>query len=73
MRANCACLIRTDPTRGGGFTVLGMGKLGARELNYSSDVDLVLLYDPAAPIYTEATRAMRSAASRPASRAAWCR
>jgi [glutamine synthetase] adenylyltransferase / [glutamine synthetase]-adenylyl-L-tyrosine phosphorylase len=45
----------SDPTRGGGFTVLGMGKLGARELNYSSDVDLVLLYDPAAPIYTEAT------------------
>ncbi len=37
-----------DPARGGGFTVLGMGKLGARELNYSSDVDLVLLYDPAA-------------------------
>ena len=30
-----------------------MGKLGARELNYSSDVDLMLLYDPAAPIYTE--------------------
>ena len=45
----------TDPTRGGGFTVLGMGKLGARELNYSSDVDLVLLYDPAAAIYTEAS------------------
>ncbi len=44
-----------DPERGGGFTVLGMGKLGARELNYSSDVDLVLLYDPAAPIYTERT------------------
>ncbi len=44
-----------DPTRGGGFTVLGMGKLGARELNYSSDVDLVLLYDPAASIYTEAS------------------
>ena len=31
-----------------GFTVLGMGKLGARELNYSSDIDLVLLYDPVA-------------------------
>ncbi len=30
-----------------GFTVLGMGKLGARELNYSSDIDLVLIYDPA--------------------------
>jgi glutamate-ammonia-ligase adenylyltransferase len=40
---------------GGGFTVLGMGKLGARELNYSSDVDLVLMFDPAAPIYTERT------------------
>ena len=45
----------TDPTRGAGFTVIGMGKLGARELNYSSDVDLVLLYDPAAAIYTEAS------------------
>lgn len=44
-----------QPARGGGFTVLGMGKLGARELNYSSDVDLVLLYDAAAPIYTERT------------------
>src|SRR3984885_5971577 len=55
-----------DPGRGGGFTVLGMGKLGARELNYSSDVDLVLLYDPVAPIYTERTRdhAMGGFASR---------
>jgi glutamate-ammonia-ligase adenylyltransferase len=44
-----------DPEAGGGFTVLGMGKLGARELNYSSDVDLILLYDPAAPIYTDLT------------------
>lgn len=34
------------PGAGSGFVVLGMGKLGARELNYSSDVDLVLLYDP---------------------------
>jgi glutamate-ammonia-ligase adenylyltransferase len=44
-----------NPAAGGGFTVLGMGKLGARELNYSSDIDLVLLFDPAAPIYTERT------------------
>jgi glutamate-ammonia-ligase adenylyltransferase len=44
-----------NPAAGGGFTVLGMGKLGARELNYSSDVDLVLLFDPAAPIYTKRT------------------
>ena len=43
------------PSQASGFTALGMGKLGARELNYSSDVDLVLLYDPAAPIYTERT------------------
>jgi glutamate-ammonia-ligase adenylyltransferase len=34
------------PDRGSGFTVLAMGKLGARELNFSSDVDLILLYDP---------------------------
>jgi [glutamine synthetase] adenylyltransferase / [glutamine synthetase]-adenylyl-L-tyrosine phosphorylase len=44
-----------NPAAGGGFTVLGMGKLGARELNYSSDIDLVLLFDPGAPIYTERT------------------
>jgi [glutamine synthetase] adenylyltransferase / [glutamine synthetase]-adenylyl-L-tyrosine phosphorylase len=31
------------------FTVLGMGKLGADELNYSSDIDLILLYDRDAP------------------------
>jgi glutamate-ammonia-ligase adenylyltransferase len=43
------------PARGSGFVVLGMGKLGAGELNYSSDVDVILLYDPAAPIYTERT------------------
>ncbi len=35
------------PERGSGLIVLGMGKLGARELNYSSDIDLVLLFDPA--------------------------
>ena len=28
-----------------GLIVLGMGKLGARELNYSSDIDLIVLYD----------------------------
>jgi glutamate-ammonia-ligase adenylyltransferase len=29
-----------------GFTILALGKLGSRELNYSSDVDLILLFDP---------------------------
>ncbi len=28
-----------------GFVVLGMGKLGGRELNFSSDIDLVYLYE----------------------------
>ncbi|MDR6291124.1 MULTISPECIES: bifunctional [glutamine synthetase] adenylyltransferase/[glutamine synthetase]-adenylyl-L-tyrosine phosphorylase [Inquilinus] len=28
-----------------GLIVLGMGKLGARELNYSSDIDLIIFYD----------------------------
>jgi glutamate-ammonia-ligase adenylyltransferase len=36
-----------DPERGSGLIVLGMGKLGAHELNYSSDIDLIVLYDPA--------------------------
>jgi glutamate-ammonia-ligase adenylyltransferase len=29
-----------------GLFVLGLGKLGARELNYSSDVDLIVFFDP---------------------------
>ncbi|MBF0250951.1 MAG: bifunctional [glutamine synthetase] adenylyltransferase/[glutamine synthetase]-adenylyl-L-tyrosine phosphorylase [Alphaproteobacteria bacterium] len=35
-----------DPERGSGLVVLGMGKLGGRELNYSSDIDLIILFDP---------------------------
>ncbi|MBT7233407.1 MAG: bifunctional [glutamine synthetase] adenylyltransferase/[glutamine synthetase]-adenylyl-L-tyrosine phosphorylase [Rhodospirillaceae bacterium] len=31
-----------------GLIVLGLGKLGARELNYSSDIDLIILFDPGA-------------------------
>ena len=38
-----------DPEPGSGLFVLGLGKLGGRELNYSSDIDLILLYDPASP------------------------
>lgn len=33
------------PERDCGLIVLAMGKLGARELNYSSDIDLIVLYD----------------------------
>jgi glutamate-ammonia-ligase adenylyltransferase len=45
---------RHDPRatgRGSGLVVLGMGKLGGRELNYSSDIDLMVLYDPTAAAY----------------------
>ena len=28
-----------------GFAVIGMGKLGGHELNYSSDVDLIYVYE----------------------------
>jgi len=37
------------PGAGSGYVVLAMGKMGAHELNYSSDIDLIVLYDPAAP------------------------
>ena len=33
------------PEQDSGFIVLGMGKHGAAELNYSSDIDLVVFYD----------------------------
>jgi glutamate-ammonia-ligase adenylyltransferase len=41
-------LALTDPEKPGeasGFVLLAMGKHGARELNYSSDVDLIALHD----------------------------
>ena len=34
-----------DPERDSGLIVLAMGKLGAGELNYSSDIDLIVLFD----------------------------
>ncbi len=39
-----------EPQRGSGYIVLAMGKMGAFELNYSSDIDLIVFYDPASPI-----------------------
>jgi len=35
-----------DPERDSGLVVIAMGKLGGGELNYSSDIDLIVLYDP---------------------------
>jgi [glutamine synthetase] adenylyltransferase / [glutamine synthetase]-adenylyl-L-tyrosine phosphorylase len=34
-----------DPEKNSGLVVIGMGKLGAKELNYSSDIDLMVFYD----------------------------
>ncbi|MGX1309375.1 glutamate-ammonia-ligase adenylyltransferase [Amorphus suaedae] len=34
------------PQAGSGYIVLGMGKYGAAELNYSSDIDLIVYFDP---------------------------
>ena len=39
---------RDRPEVGSGYIVLGMGKMGAYELNYSSDIDLIVFYDPEA-------------------------
>src|SRR5689334_19296419 len=36
------------PGRDSGYIVLAMGKQGAGELNYSSDIDLIVLFDPKA-------------------------
>jgi len=38
--------LTTDDPRESGLVVLAMGKLGGHELNYSSDIDLVVLFDP---------------------------
>ncbi|MCA1940270.1 MAG: bifunctional [glutamine synthetase] adenylyltransferase/[glutamine synthetase]-adenylyl-L-tyrosine phosphorylase [Caenispirillum bisanense] len=59
LRMSCGFLLRKaheageivlpDPAAPGrdcGYFVLGMGKLGARELNYSSDIDLIVVFDP---------------------------
>ncbi len=49
--ARCSKLIVHDlayPDVGSGYIVLAMGKMGGYELNYSSDVDLMIFFDPAA-------------------------
>lgn len=42
-------LIPGDPAQpeiGSGYIVIAMGKMGAFELNYSSDIDLIVFYEP---------------------------
>jgi glutamate-ammonia-ligase adenylyltransferase len=38
-----------SPEDNSGLIVLAMGKMGAGELNYSSDIDLIVFFDPSAP------------------------
>src|SRR3984957_12242515 len=57
-----------DIESGSGLVVLALGKHGARELNYSSDIDLIVLFDPAAksipqetepgPLFVRLTKAL---------------
>jgi glutamate-ammonia-ligase adenylyltransferase len=35
-----------QPEVGSGYFVLALGKMGAHELNYSSDIDLIVMFDP---------------------------
>lgn len=45
LQGKCALPDVERPTQDCGIAILGMGKLGARELNYSSDIDLIVLFD----------------------------
>lgn len=51
---------RDDPSKGSGLIVLGMGKHGASELNYSSDIDLVVFYDAEAGILKDPADGMET-------------
>ena len=39
-----------NPQKDCGYVALAMGKQGAHELNYSSDIDLIILYDALTPL-----------------------
>ena len=41
------------PTRGSGLIVIAMGKHGAFELNYSSDIDIIVFYEPDGLIFSK--------------------
>ncbi|WP_341760620.1 bifunctional [glutamine synthetase] adenylyltransferase/[glutamine synthetase]-adenylyl-L-tyrosine phosphorylase [Candidatus Endowatersipora endosymbiont of Watersipora subatra] len=45
------------PGLGSGYAVLAMGKLGAGELNYSSDIDLIIITDPHISAFEDASEA----------------
>src|SRR5690606_28212210 len=45
------------PEDGSGYIVLAMGKMGAGELNYSSDIDLIVFYDSEVGVLQDAGQA----------------
>jgi [glutamine synthetase] adenylyltransferase / [glutamine synthetase]-adenylyl-L-tyrosine phosphorylase len=51
---------RQNPEAGSGYIVLAMGKLGGWELNFSSDIDLMIFFDPAASVLAPAAEAAPS-------------
>ena len=55
---------KARPQDGSGYIVLAMGKMGAFELNYSSDIDLIVFYDPAAPAVPEDAAPARAVRAR---------
>jgi glutamate-ammonia-ligase adenylyltransferase len=44
-RGNLPGMVAEDAETGAGMVVVAMGKMGAHELNYSSDIDLICLFD----------------------------
>ena len=48
-----------DPEKGSGLVILGMGKLGSCELNYSSDVDLIVLFDAEKVVVPDPDRVLK--------------
>jgi glutamate-ammonia-ligase adenylyltransferase len=52
-----ACLEVAVAEAGGDLAVIGLGKLGGRELNYASDIDVVFVHDGSGPeVQTAAAR-----------------
>ncbi|KRR16912.1 bifunctional [glutamine synthetase] adenylyltransferase/[glutamine synthetase]-adenylyl-L-tyrosine phosphorylase [Bradyrhizobium retamae] len=67
-RGRMTALNHDRPEEDSGLIVLAMGKMGAGELNYSSDIDLIVFFDPArtsliadvepAPFFVRVTQAL---------------
>ena len=55
---------RWQPT---GFCVLGLGKLGGQELNYSSDVDVIFIYAEEGRVFKQPPGRGKTAGNNPAS------